>query len=350
MVRLDTPFSVRVSTDIYGRKYSRELIFPASPLIGELTNAVESIFDVIGRGARPAGYPDVPFSAHTFQVYDDLVCRWVDLFSTEQLSSGGQLHCFQPDSLWHSDMQANIPEPTRIVTWMTPAEDPRRQRAPGDRGVPPSQCEKLRAVFRRLGGDSKGWFASHEFSAALCEAGMQIVSTTAEDLFRQADADGDGRVVYSEWVSFGISAMHQDLCSALYFRQRDGAAASVPVRRLPSQVSAPTTPFTARSAEQHRAGAAAVSPREEAAVSPREEAASRAWLGERRRAQDMYERACELAADARSQARAATERERDMYEALYGDGVVWPESARLRRDKARAQARAAVQSAAGPEA
>ena len=130
-------FIVSCGCDLYGRKQNVKLEFPTCPTMTELINAVESQFDVVARSARPAGYPDVPFKVQTFQVYDDILLRWVDLYSSSQLTNGCQVFCFQPESIWHSDSQGIIPEAKGNVTWTTPVGSPRRARVATDAGVAP---------------------------------------------------------------------------------------------------------------------------------------------------------------------------------------------------------------------
>ena len=130
-------FLITVASDLYGRKQNVKLEFPTCPTMTEMINACESQFDVMSRSQRPAGYPDTPFKVQTFQVYDDILLRWVDLYSSAQLTNGCQVFCFQPESIWHSDAQGIIPEAKDNVTWTTPVGSPRRGRVATDAGVAP---------------------------------------------------------------------------------------------------------------------------------------------------------------------------------------------------------------------
>ena len=130
-------FLISVGTDLYGRKQNVKLEFPTCPTMTELINSVESQFDVMSRASRPAAYPDVPYKVQTFQVYDDILLRWVDLYSSAQLTNGCQVFCFQPETIWHSDAQGIIPEAKDGVTWSTRVGSPRRGRVATDAGVAP---------------------------------------------------------------------------------------------------------------------------------------------------------------------------------------------------------------------
>ncbi|KAJ9465565.1 hypothetical protein DIPPA_07106 [Diplonema papillatum] len=176
-------FLLSCGTDIYGSKQNIRLEFPSSPTMTELINAVESQYDVMARATRPAGYPDVPFKVQTFQVYDDVLLRWVDLYSSSQLANGSQLFCFQPESIWHSDAQGIIPDAKESVTWTTPTGSARRARVATDAGVAPALSEKLRSVFYDVDGSNKGYVVFSDLRAAFAKAEIEFTHATVGDLF-----------------------------------------------------------------------------------------------------------------------------------------------------------------------
>eukprot|EP01062_Namystynia_karyoxenos_P031534 TRINITY_DN233_c1_g1_i1.p1 TRINITY_DN233_c1_g1~~TRINITY_DN233_c1_g1_i1.p1 ORF type:complete len:326 (+),score=132.08 TRINITY_DN233_c1_g1_i1:78-980(+) len=212
-------FTCCVGTDLYGRKTNLKLEFPTCPTMTELINAVESQYDVQARSARPAGYPDIPFKVQTFQLYDDVLQRWVDLYSSAQLTNGCQVFCFQPESIWHSDAQGIIPEAKETVTWTTPVGSPRRQRVAADAGVSPTLSEKLRSVFYDIDYGNKGYILYSDLRAAFAKCDIEFTYATVGELFTVADANRSGHITYDEWVRFAIQ--YPSVIDALFFRSRD---------------------------------------------------------------------------------------------------------------------------------
>eukprot|EP01064_Diplonema_japonicum_P036519 TRINITY_DN822_c0_g1_i15.p1 TRINITY_DN822_c0_g1~~TRINITY_DN822_c0_g1_i15.p1 ORF type:complete len:315 (+),score=102.39 TRINITY_DN822_c0_g1_i15:98-1042(+) len=212
-------FLISVGTDLYGRKQNIKLEFPTCPTMTELINAVESQFDVMSRSSRPAGYPDTPFKVQTFQVYDDILLRWVDLYSSAQLTNGCQVFCFQPESIWHSDSQGIIPEAKDSVTWTTPVGSPRRARLATDAGVAPALSEKLRSVFYDIDHGNKGYILYSDLRTAFTKSDMDFTYATVGELFTVADQNRSGHITYDEWVRFAIQ--YPSVVDALFFRARD---------------------------------------------------------------------------------------------------------------------------------
>eukprot|EP00755_Sulcionema_specki_P021561 Sspe_Gene.74452::Locus_46210_Transcript_1_1_Confidence_1.000_Length_1546::g.74452::m.74452 len=213
-------FSLDVGTDLHGTKHNTTLTFPQRPSVAELASATESYFDTKSRACRPAGYPDIPFKIETFQLFDDTLLRWVDLYDTQQLRQGAQLWCFQPESIWHSDAQGVIPQAEKApFTWTTPLGSPRRARVAADAGVPPTLSEKLRSVFYQIDGQNKGYLLYNDIEAAFRRCDMEFNCSTAEDLFRMADANRSSHITYDEWVNFAIRC--PNVVDALFFRMRD---------------------------------------------------------------------------------------------------------------------------------
>eukprot|EP00659_Diplonema_papillatum_P021572 gene21572-33189_t len=235
-------FAIDLGTDLYGTKCNVELKFNGFPTLAELTAATESAFDTKARANRPAGYPDVPFRIETFQVFDDTLLRWVDLYDARQLKHGCQLWCFQPESIWHSDAQGVIPEPEKTVaTFTTPLGSPRRARVATDAGVPPTLSEKLRSVFFQVDGANKGYLLYQDLERAFRMCDLEFTHATAGDLFTMADSNRSSHITYDEWVNFAIKA--PSLVDALFFRMRD-----MYQDRMPAGHSPPT--FDAQQARQ----------------------------------------------------------------------------------------------------
>eukprot|EP01059_Diplonema_ambulator_P003092 TRINITY_DN12734_c0_g1_i2.p1 TRINITY_DN12734_c0_g1~~TRINITY_DN12734_c0_g1_i2.p1 ORF type:complete len:335 (+),score=85.55 TRINITY_DN12734_c0_g1_i2:713-1717(+) len=287
------PFTLRIATDIYGKKYNREFTFSEVPLVHDMINVVEGQYDAIGRSKRPPGYPDIPFQAQTFQMFDSLQEKWTDLYSSQQLVSGAQLYCFQPESIWHSDIQEGVPVSQRIKTWVSSGG--RVLRMACDSGIPPSHSEKIRSTFAEADIGNKGFLIFNDMSQLLTRCEMQLTTATVEELFLEADTDGDGNISYEEWVAFCLDASNADLISGIYFRCKDMWST--------------------------RKGAASnqlqlVAARDAARLLEHENEAK--WLKHRAIAQQNYEDARREAAIARQKASEAAEREHSTYSQLYG--------------------------------
>eukprot|EP00659_Diplonema_papillatum_P016087 gene16087-24643_t len=213
-------FHIDVGSDLYGTKSNTTLTFPARPSVAELTAATESFFDTKSRAGRPAGYPDMPFKIETFQLFDETLLRWVDLYNEQQLRPGVQLWCFQPESIWHSDAQGVIPAAEKpAFTWTTPLGSPRRARIAADAGVPPTLSEKLRSVFFQVDGDNKGYLLFQDLDNAFRRCDMVFNNAIAGDLFDMADANKSQHITYDEWVNFAVRC--PSVVDALFFRMRD---------------------------------------------------------------------------------------------------------------------------------
>eukprot|EP01060_Flectonema_neradi_P033753 TRINITY_DN5748_c1_g1_i1.p1 TRINITY_DN5748_c1_g1~~TRINITY_DN5748_c1_g1_i1.p1 ORF type:complete len:298 (+),score=55.21 TRINITY_DN5748_c1_g1_i1:71-964(+) len=212
-------FIVSCGTDLYGRKQNAKLEFPTCPTMTDLINTVESHFDILSRSSRPAAYPDIPFKVQTFQVYDDILLRWVDLYSSAQLTNGCQVFCFQPETIWHSDAQGIIPEAKDGVTWSTRVGSPRRGRVATDAGVAPALSEKLRSVFYDIDYGNKGYILYSDLRTAFRKADMEFTYATVGELFNIADQNREGHITYDKWVRFAIK--YPGVIDALFFRSRD---------------------------------------------------------------------------------------------------------------------------------
>jgi len=212
-------FFVNVAADIYATKHNVRLEFPVCPTISELINAAEAQFDLTARATRPAGYPDVPFRVQTFQVYDDVLMRWVDLYSSAQLSSGCQTYSFQPETVWTVDLQGTIPVARDTVSYASAVGSPRRGRLAADLGAPASLSEKLRSVFYDLDSGNKGYILYSDLRSAFIRNEIDFSYATIGELFNEADRNKDGHISYEEWVRFAIN--HPNIVDALFYRARD---------------------------------------------------------------------------------------------------------------------------------
>ena len=288
-------FFVSIACDIYGKKHNVRLEFPVQPTITELINAVESQYDVTARATRPAGYPDIPFRVQTFQIYDDVLMRWVDLYSSAQLTSGCQAYAFQPETLWNVDLQGAIPIARDTITWSSSVGSPRRARIATDTGVPPTTSEKLRSVFYDLDRGNKGYILYSDLRSAFIQTDIEFAYATVGELFNEADRNRDGHVSYEEWVRFAID--HPSIIDAIFFRLRDiqserYVAPSITAEDLIAQRRLREIELDRMYRESQ-------------------------YLAERTRVQREYEDAKREAELARTRAAAAAERERALLDRLY---------------------------------
>ena len=212
------PFTVAVAADIYGDKKNKLVTFPLCPGLNELVNAVESVYDTCARASRPAGYADVPFRAQAMQIRDAASGTWIDLGSAAQLSDGAQLFCFQPNGVWHTDAPGPIPAPDEGATWLSSARKG-AGRTSQDTGPPPTLTEKLRHVFHSMDTANKGCCRYADVRETLVKCGVEFTTLSSADLFKAADADGDGLVAYDEWVAFALK--NGSVVDALYFELQD---------------------------------------------------------------------------------------------------------------------------------
>lgn len=187
-------FQVDVGTDLFGSKVNKRLEFIVRPTLQELLERVTAAFETEGRLSRPVGVPDLPFRVETIQIYDDILRRWVDLYSASQLYHGVQLFCFQPASPWHNDEPGDLPPPTSSH-W---AEMPR---------MTPALSEKLRSVFFRF-DKGKGYCTYSDLIDAFQDSGMLWSHATVGDYFNVADTNRNGRITYDEWVDFAMRYPH----------------------------------------------------------------------------------------------------------------------------------------------
>jgi len=286
-------YFVNVAADVFGRKQNLRLEFPTCQTITELINSAESQYDVQARASRPAGYPDIPFRIQTFQVYDDVLMRWVDLYSSAQLTNGCQVYSFQPETIWNVDLVGTIPVARDTVSWSAYTGSPRRARIASDLGVPPSMSEKLRSAFYDLDSGNKGYILYSDLRSAFLRSDINFDYATIGELFNRADTNRDGHISYEEWVRFSID--HPNIIDALFFRRRD----LVPVRSIIPSTEEILSQRRSRELELERLY--------------RESA----WASERTRAQREYEDAKREAEVARARAAAAAERERAIMDRLY---------------------------------
>jgi len=268
--------------------------FAACPILTELISSVEDQFDVKGRALRPATYPDIPFKVQTLQIYDDVLLRWVDLYSTTQPSfiNGCQVYAFQPESLWVQDYQGAIPSAERTFTWSSHLGSPRRARLIADHGIPAGQSEKIRSVFNDL-ATGKTYISFVDLRASFVRYNIDFTFNTIGELFNRADTNRDGHITYEEWVRFSID--FPNVIDALYFKARDLGVSIIPNY---SATEIELTRIRSREAELSRIYDESN------------------WQGERARLEQDYEAAKREAEEARSRADSSAAYERQAFDKI----------------------------------
>eukprot|EP01062_Namystynia_karyoxenos_P044914 TRINITY_DN33220_c0_g1_i1.p1 TRINITY_DN33220_c0_g1~~TRINITY_DN33220_c0_g1_i1.p1 ORF type:complete len:168 (+),score=42.35 TRINITY_DN33220_c0_g1_i1:71-505(+) len=104
---------IDVGTDLFGEKLNTRFEFPRHPGLALLLQVSEAHFDRRQQALRPPTVSHVPaFASEIAMVYDDLFRRWVQLIGSEQLTHGGQVWLFQPESLLHGEARGVVPLPS----------------------------------------------------------------------------------------------------------------------------------------------------------------------------------------------------------------------------------------------
>jgi len=201
-----------VGTDLFGVKQNTKLEFPTVPGLSELIIASEGHFDKEARIRRPAGVPDVAFKVQSCQVYDDVLLRWVDLYSATQLRDGSQVWLFQPESIYHSEDPGSIP-PAKYSpeSWLG---SPARARAVTEAGIrDPVMSEKLRSVFYQIDIDRHRYIPYTTLRDYFLKYQIPWTSAYLGDYYGRT-----GNMTYDEWVAF--SARYPHIVDSLYYRTR----------------------------------------------------------------------------------------------------------------------------------
>eukprot|EP01062_Namystynia_karyoxenos_P010069 TRINITY_DN13578_c0_g1_i1.p1 TRINITY_DN13578_c0_g1~~TRINITY_DN13578_c0_g1_i1.p1 ORF type:complete len:515 (+),score=134.82 TRINITY_DN13578_c0_g1_i1:76-1545(+) len=247
-------FSLRLACDLFGCKHNIRISFGSVPRVSDLINIAESMFDARARATRPREFPDVPYHVQTFQIFDQVLQRWVDLYSSDQLQDNCQLFSFPPENAWHSDAQGVIPEASDALVWCTAPGSVLRFRQPCDFGMAPLASEKAHSVFNDLDRERLGRVRAEDLHECLSRCGIEFLTGSGNtgfvDLLFAETGAGSAGVDFARWAEFGRS--RPEVVDALYFRLRDiyqsGALGSPP----PELAGRRTTPRDLHQQHQHR--------------------------------------------------------------------------------------------------
>eukprot|EP00756_Hemistasia_phaeocysticola_P002062 Hpha_TRINITY_DN11429_c0_g2::TRINITY_DN11429_c0_g2_i1::g.137355::m.137355 len=214
-------FACKVATDLYGRKCNTMFELDDTPNMETLHNVVESHYDVAARSTRPAGYPHIPFKVHTFQLFDQVLLSWVELYSSAQLFHCAQLYAFQPENPWHSDVQGKLEAAVPIINWMSMIGLPRRSRAgqtEHDRGQPPTMKQKLESVFEDLDIGGKKYIIQKDLLWMLETLGVKVVGRKLNAQFMKHNRVRSGKLSFEEWCAFGRD--NPNIIDVIFFKKR----------------------------------------------------------------------------------------------------------------------------------
>eukprot|EP00759_Apiculatamorpha_spiralis_P013177 PhF_6_TR19950/c0_g1_i2/m.29048 len=119
-------FTVHVAADLWGRKTNLSIDYPTHPTLGEFITKIEIIYSEYAESMRILHAPScpvpIPFRVTSIQLYDIERRIWVDMCSSQQLSHNVQAFAFQPECVYHTDVQAPIPAPVVVVQQNVPAQ------------------------------------------------------------------------------------------------------------------------------------------------------------------------------------------------------------------------------------
>ena len=229
-------FTALVASDIFGEKMNLEIGFPSRPSLAELKEETERCYngEVGARASRvsagvPAGTPAVPpYCVKRFQLFDEVSQRWASLASSNQLTDYCQLYAFQPPNPWHKEVRAPIPAPIKTKAHLLPLNPTHIESVARSRllaGDPPpidplgaSHEEKTNSVFDELDVNNDRGIDGEEWAkgVALLRLEAQFDGATVRDLHVKADANGDGKISFSEWQRF--TELYPTLLDSLYQR------------------------------------------------------------------------------------------------------------------------------------
>lgn len=105
-------FTILCCADLYGEKVNLEITLDGRPRrMEELEEHLLHLFRGESDHFFADRVPRVAFQIACLQIYDDVMLRWVDFTSLDQLHEFDQLYAFQPQSHWHRDSQQDLPPP-----------------------------------------------------------------------------------------------------------------------------------------------------------------------------------------------------------------------------------------------
>eukprot|EP01064_Diplonema_japonicum_P018142 TRINITY_DN26834_c0_g1_i1.p2 TRINITY_DN26834_c0_g1~~TRINITY_DN26834_c0_g1_i1.p2 ORF type:complete len:330 (+),score=108.22 TRINITY_DN26834_c0_g1_i1:94-1083(+) len=216
-------FVLDVATDLFGSKQNTKLEFAGVPSLSELIVAVEGNFDKESQSMRHVAEP---FRVQTMQVFDDVLQRWVDLYSNTQLKSNSQVFVFQPSGMAHSDVPGTIP--AAKFTQDSYLGSPTRARIATDLGINAALSEKLRRIYSDLEIAPSHLLPLTGLRQHLLAHNIMWEEAAIGDLFRRS-AD----LAFEDWARWGLR--FPALIDTLYYAQY-GVKLDQPLYTIPENV------------------------------------------------------------------------------------------------------------------
>ena len=268
-------FTLLIAADVHGNKTNYEVEFGVQPTIPDLHRRVEQIFGPEHSLKAPAGSPT--FAIDRIQIFDERLELWVDLLSSTQLQDFSQIYVFQPETMWHKEVQSKLPPAIKYATVLAPASptaaigsiiasgvSPHRSPSllqqhaaavaaatSASMAIPPpvipvvpivpivpvpsaipagpaillrtgadaSHEEKVSMVFDEIDTRKIRAIDLSEFQAFLTNLCFDFTITTIADLFTKADANKDGTISYPEFQRF--CERYPTLLDAMHYRARE---------------------------------------------------------------------------------------------------------------------------------
>eukprot|EP01060_Flectonema_neradi_P000022 TRINITY_DN1001_c1_g1_i1.p1 TRINITY_DN1001_c1_g1~~TRINITY_DN1001_c1_g1_i1.p1 ORF type:complete len:271 (+),score=38.66 TRINITY_DN1001_c1_g1_i1:52-864(+) len=196
-------FTVRVCSDVGGRKINLEIPFRSPPTLPELRVAIDETFTGEGRALSPRGSPhrldEFYFKTQRMQIYDDRELRWVDLVDSMQLQHNrAQVYAFKADSFL-PDVQQRMPAARPSTLGLVrQSSSPVRQSLSPQEISSPGTHGKTSTTHQYFGG-SKGYLTFNDLESGFASLGFDFAPVTVKEMFSKADTNRDHKITFDEW-------------------------------------------------------------------------------------------------------------------------------------------------------
>ena len=231
---------IRVCADIAGKKVNLELPFNGVPSIGELTRRIDDVFSSEMRVLQP-GFGE-RFLTTKMQVYDDRHLKWVDLLSSDQITTDRcQVYAFKENGGSPvRDIQQEMPAPRAPSASSVPYHSSSPQRSVGGyspggsyQHVSPLSSEwrvgkerpqvpfqdKIDTTFQDFNHSRSGSISHGELTNGFKTVDIDFTAGTLDELFVKADRNQDQRLTPEEWRAW--CGVYPNTLDCVYFRGRD---------------------------------------------------------------------------------------------------------------------------------
>jgi hypothetical protein len=198
-------FTLHMAADLHGRHIRFSLSFAECPSIVDLVKATEK--HIKEQEKESAKY----YHIQTFQVFDDILQKWVDVYDSSQLSNECHVFVLQPESFWvplHSKKESIAQEDDGAEQCKSTIPAPYR-RQPSEHEIPSGTLYKIRSVFLKLSTEHQGeYIVWKDLSKALDDVNHPFDTLDVGDVH--------GHIPYNEWVAFAME--RPDILDALFYQ------------------------------------------------------------------------------------------------------------------------------------